>query len=1267
VFFGEKRLKNEVWGLEDRRMTKRTNLSGCSIIAVFLLGMVSIAGGRTIYVDVDAASANDGSSWTNAYNDLQDGLTAASSGDEIRVAQGVYRPSEPFPPSPPHPAELPLGISNGQDAAVMAVSRTATFMLRKGVAIRGGYAGFSEPVPDARNIKLYETILSGDLAGNDRKVNDPRHLLSDPCRAENCYHVVMIARDDETVLDGLTITGGNDNGSQGNGGGLHNFEASPILINCIFSENSANRDGGGIANFGGSPTLINCIFSRNSANHGGGMYNRENISKPILLNCIFSGNTAGAGGGMYNWDETSSTLTNCTFAFNSADNSFGGGGMWNQSSSSTVNNCIFWGNSYREGMDEVAQIIQAIRPLIINYTCVQGWTGALGGTGNIGHDPAFVKPGYWDANGVRVDGDYHLLPNSPCIDAGDNSAVPLSLSTDLDGNPRIVGGTVDMGVYEFWCPSILHVDDDATGANDGSSWADAFNNLQDALAATWSGDEIRVAQGIYKPAVVYTPPPPPPPGGGSSGQYPIATAVDREATFQLINGVTIKGGYAGAPDPNSRDIQLYETILSGDLAGNDVNVNDPCDLQTEPTRSENSYHVVRASGTDETAVLDGFTITGGARGGMYNLDSSPTVSNCTFSNNSASGDGGGGMYNHHSSPLIANCTFIWNSATGQWSGGGGMYNSGSSPTLTNCTFNENSAKYGGGGMYNWYKSQPALTNCIFINNSTERTGGGICNRAFSNPKLTNCTFISNSAHIGGGMFIECFSGPTVINCTFTGNSAGLGGGGIYSGYTCPPPGPPTSLPVITNCILYGNTPDELYVDDQWTLVVAYSDVQYSWPGEGNIDSDPLFVEPSYWDANGLWVEGNYHLLPVSPCIDAGDPDYVAGPNETDLDGKPRVIGGRIDMGAYESQNVRPVANAGPDQIVECACNTNEGTKVTLDGTGSYDIDGDPLIYTWTGSFIESPAHGATPTITLDSGCPGEYVITLVVNDGMVDSEPNDVLITVVDTTPPVIVCPVDATLECPVDTSVEANGSATATDNCDDSPEIVYSDMYYGTCTKVIERTWTATDTSGNSSSCVQVITVADTTPPVITCPADVTLECPADMSVEANGSATAGDTCGAVTITHSDAWQAGCGNTGALARTWTATDECGNSSSCVQTISVVDTTPPEFALAVSPTVLWPANHKMVLITPSWTVSDKCDATPEVSLVSILVNEAGDTKGAGNTSDDIQIGDDGSIYLRAERSGAGKDRVYTITYRAVDDCGNSAESSATVTVPHDQR
>jgi hypothetical protein len=117
--------------------------------------------------------------------------------------------------------------------------------------------------------------------------------------------------------------------------------------------------------------------------------------------------------------------------------------------------------------------------------------------------------------------------------------------------------------------------------------------------------------------------------------------------------------------------------------------------------------------------------------------------------------------------------------------------------------------------------------------------------------------------------------------------------------------------------------------------------------------------------------------------------------------------------------------------------------------------------------------------------------------------------------------------------------------------------------------------------------------------------------------------------------------------------------------ITVVDTTPPEFALSVSPTVLWPPDHKMVEITPSWTVSDDCVPSPDVSLVGIVANEGDDTIGDGHTSNDIQIGEDGSIYLRAERSGTSSDRIYTITYQAVDDCGNTTVRSATVSIPHD--
>ncbi len=291
--------------------------------------------------------------------------------------------------------------------------------------------------------------------------------------------------------------------------------------------------------------------------------------------------------------------------------------------------------------------------------------------------------------------------------------------------------------------------------------------------------------------------------------------------------------------------------------------------------------------------------------------------------------------------------------------------------------------------------------------------------------------------------------------------------------------------------------------------------------------------------------------------------------------------------SFTTVNIPPVADAGADQTVEGACNTAEGTQVTLDGTASSDADGTPLTYTWTGPFLESPAHVPAPTVTLDGGCPGEYAITLVVSDPVEDSEPNEVLITVVDTTPPDINCPPDVTLECPADTSVEANGSATAT------------------------------------------------------------------------------DLCSSVTVTHTDQWQPGCGNTGTMTRTWTAVDEAGNSTTSVQTITVVDTTPPQFEFSVTPTYMWPPSHKMVEITPNWTVSDECDAQPQVSLVDIVMNEDENTVGDGHTTGDIEVGEGGEIFVRSERSGSYDGRIYTISYQAVDDCGNVTVRSATVSIPHD--
>jgi predicted outer membrane repeat protein len=458
-------------------------------------------------------------------------------------------------------------------------------------------------------------------------------------------------------------------------------------------------------------------------------------------------------------------------------------------------------------------------------------------------------------------------------------------------------------------PRIIYVDDDADGFNTGTSWTDAINSLQDALLLAYFYEkpvEIRVAQGIYTP-------------DKGVGIMP----GDPRASFQLINGVTIKGGYSNSSHrgrgADIRDINQYKSILSGDLNADDG--------QEFTNNRDNSYHVVTASRTDATAVLDGFTVTGGNGnaegplpfgGGVYNNESSPTLINCIFSRNAA-GESGGGMYNYNSNPILLNCIFIENAAPTRGSGmynfesnptltnctfisnrggsGGGMYNFNSRPMLADCAFSRNSA-LNGGGMFN-ENSAPALLNCTFGGNSARRgDGGGMENISSSNPTLTNCIFSDNSAYYGGA--IHCIdSSLKIINNTIINNSAtGYGGGGVYCGNSSP-----MVVKMVVNTILWNNSPDEIYEkidrDIPTTITVTYSDVKGGFPGEGNIDVDPLFADPDNGDYHlksqaGRWdpISQSWVIDQISSsCIDAGDPGTLAG-----LERFPN--GGRINIGAY---------------------------------------------------------------------------------------------------------------------------------------------------------------------------------------------------------------------------------------------------------------------------------------------------------------------------------------------------------------------------------
>jgi hypothetical protein len=466
------------------------------------------------------------------------------------------------------------------------------------------------------------------------------------------------------------------------------------------------------------------------------------------------------------------------------------------------------------------------------------------------------------------------------------------------------------------------------GTGDCTSWGDACD-LQAALAAAASSDEIWAAAGVYQPTA------------------DPAAADPRTATFHLKSGVAVYGGFAGTETSrDERNPAANVTILSGDLNGDDG--------ANFANNSENSYHVVIGA---NNAILDGVTITAGNAnqatttgivhnrgGGMYNHYSSPTLTNVTFYGNRADGVGGG-MYNRSGSPTLNNVTFSGNSTlnygggmgnqenssptlnnvtfSDNWSDfyyGGGMYNHYSSPTLNNVTFSGNTAGTGG-GMSNWVSS-PTLTNVTFSGNMAS-SGGGMHNHSTSNPTLTNVTFSGNSAGNsgnGGGMHNQTSSNPTLTNVTFSGNTAGTfgTGGGMtnwssnptltnvtFSGNSVGTYGTgggmcnQTSNPTLTNVILWGNSapngPQIHSVDS--TPNVTYSIVQGGHAGTGNIDADPLFVDSA---------NGNLRLGFGSPAIDAGNNSAVPAGVTTDLDGLPRFADGNadgtatVDMGVYEA-------------------------------------------------------------------------------------------------------------------------------------------------------------------------------------------------------------------------------------------------------------------------------------------------------------------------------------------------------------------------------
>ncbi|MCP4708121.1 MAG: hypothetical protein GY869_05825, partial [Planctomycetes bacterium] len=832
----------------------------------------------------------------------------------------------------------------------------------------------------------------------------------------------------ECILTGFTITGG----YAITGGGIFGMYTHAKIEHCIIEGNSATVAGGGVQSCLGG--ISNSILRNNDGGASGGAI--DDSSGPIV-NCLIHNNTAryGAALNIFSGDIINCTVTSNTSEFREVITNSDG----------RVFNSIFWGNSPAGSSDGT---------VVFNYCCLE-WSDQS--IGNIIANPKFISSF-----------DFYLSPDSPCIDAGDNTNVPQFIADDLDGNPRFVDepGTsdtgkgnapiVDMGAYEYQNVSRLvvsHTSLEITAyqsepnpdpqtifltnvgqsepifwnINEDCSWLD----IEPAAGATHlMPDEIIIKVNSSNLNL-----------GTYTDRFTITTPDIFNSATTVIVTLTVRG-IARVPEEFPTIQSAIDAVSPGDvvLVADNIytgqgNRNINFKGKAITVRSENGPEnciidcqgeargFIFNNGEGNDSVLDGFTIINGF--------------NAEFSK------GGGGIY-CESTPAINNCILTQNTCyAGSFYGGGIHYHQIGDTTdrllISNCVFSNNRAGNGGGI---WLRNGEAIIeNCLICGNHSSDTGGGIAILA-NDTKIINCTICNNFASDrGGGIYAREMAILSVTNNIIRNNYAFKG----------------TQL-----ALRYNTWTSASYNNIQSGLAGIYIDYSHSnlsW-GAGNIDLDPLFADPGHWDNKGttnpdddVWLMGDYHLLRGSPCIDAGCDEglYI------DLEGNirpwdyPGVDNNsdepEFDMGVYEFTNQKPIAQAGSDQTLYA--DPNGLVYITLDASGSYDPDSDAeLTYKWRWNIagqiynasggdgvinmqdyakllqqnsektdlnvlakftkswlVTADQANFQPLYDLSPNSPfiniylsvGKYIVNLTVNDGIEDSDKDQVMITVLAT------------------------------------------------------------------------------------------------------------------------------------------------------------------------------------------------------------------------------------------------------------------------------
>ncbi|MDT7831221.1 choice-of-anchor Q domain-containing protein [Flavobacteriaceae bacterium S356] len=784
--------------------------------------------GQIIYVDAKSTNmTQNGNSWATAFTSLEVALVAANAGDEIRVAgDQTHKPS------------------TSRECTGCTTSRDYYFLLNTNIKLKGSY-NTTTGQQEYNN----PTLLSGDI-GTEGDVTD------------NTYHVLVTRNLTAAAeIDGFTITQGNANGTGTNtidtetvsksaGGGMFSYNSSPKINNTIFSANQGSFGAGMYNTNIASPEISNTVFTNNTATNFGGAMLNTFASAPKIINTVFTANQASQGAGMYNINGFP-VIINATFFGNTA--TVNGGGIFNMTSTITMYSTVLYNNVNNDIYRDGQSIITASHNFSENYTGT-GFTTLTSDPFENSSDP----DGDDNTWGTIDDG---LIPKvgSTLIDAGDNNQ--NNTTTDITGRTRVHDGSfngttqIDVGAYESQydacsgeVPSILYVDSNASGANNGSSWTDAYTSLESALArqGCTGVTEIRVAGGQ-----THTP---------STSRECTGCTTSRDYYFLLNTNITLKGSYtANTSNPEERDYS-NPTMLSGDIG-------------IEGDVADNTYHVLVTRNLTAAAEIDGFTITQG------NADDTTSATN-TIDDVTVYKSSGGGMYNGSSSPSMSRIIFMANKARY----GAGMYNRDGSPEINNTIFTGNISSFRGGGMFNTTSSSPRIINTIFNANEALDYGGGMYN-THSNVSIINSTFFNNTLTTtqgqssgGGGMYNTSNSSITLHNTVLYGNGATTQGReDIFNGS-----GSSTT-----------NTSSHNFSQN------------YTSSGFMPLTSDPFVNSSDPAGVDTILGTADDGLVPAvgSELIDVGDNNQ--NNTTTDIAGQTRKLDGNadatatIDVGAYE--------------------------------------------------------------------------------------------------------------------------------------------------------------------------------------------------------------------------------------------------------------------------------------------------------------------------------------------------------------------------------